>query len=346
MKPPGGVRGRAAFETKTALVLARLVSVPENRSGRLAVERVAACIRSGSALRSTNPLYLHGPAGTGKTLLVSALAEQVQSSNSAVMTVPAADFATLSGVQQDAARSDRLLQMEQSDLLIIEDLQHLARAAAETLVGLFDHFTAIRSQIVVTASVGPCHLDLPARLTNRLASGLVVRLEFLQAPSRLAILEERAQRHQLAVSREVLAWLADRLAGGGRQLDGALARLEVLSRTHRGPIDMAAVSDYFQEQLEASRPTVERIVERVSGYFHVHPRQIQSSRRLRQVMLPRQVSMYLARQLTDLSLEQIGRYFGGRDHSTVLYACRKLQKALRHDAMLSGAVCQLRAGLA
>jgi chromosomal replication initiator protein len=320
--------------------------VPENRSGLLAVEQLAACICSPSARRWTSPLYLHGPAGTGKTLLVSALTEQVQSSNSAVMMVPAADFATLSGAQQDAGRPDRLLQMEQSDLLIIEDLQHLASAAAETLVGLFDHLSSMRSQIVVTASVGPSHLGLPSRLTNRLASGLVVRLEFLQAPSRLAILEERAQRHQLAVSREVLTWLADRLTGGGRQLDGALVQLEALSRVHRGPLDIATVSDCFREQVAAARPTVERIVERVSGYFHVEPRQIRSSRRLRQMMLPRQVSMYLARQLTDLSLEQIGRYFGGRDHSTVLHACRKLQKILRHDVILSGAVCQLRAGLA
>jgi chromosomal replication initiator protein len=320
--------------------------VPENRSGLLAVERVAACTRSRSVRRSTSPLYLHGPAGTGKTLLVSALAEDVLSPQTAVMTVPAADFATLSGAQQDAARPERLFQMEQSDLLIIEDIQHLPRAAAETLVGLFDYLSAARSQIVLTASVGPCHLDLPARLTSRLASGLVVRLEPLQAPSRLAILEDRAQRCQLAVSRDVLAWLAERLTGGGRQLDGALARLEVLSRMHRGRLDVATVSDYFREQVAAARPTVERIVERVGGYFHVEPRQIQSSRRLRQAMLPRQVSMYLARQLTDLSLEQIGHYFGGRDHSTVLHACRKLQKALGHDVILSGAVRQLRAGLA
>jgi chromosomal replication initiator protein len=319
--------------------------VPENRSGLLAVERVAASIRSRSVRRST-PLYLHGPAGSGKSLLVSALAEEVQSPQAAVVTVAAAEFATLSGAQQDADRADRLLQLEQSDLLIIEDLQHLPRAAAETLAGLFDYRSAARSQIVLTASVGPCHLDLPARLTSRLASGLVVRLEPLQAPSRLAILEERAQRHQLAVSREVLAWLADRLTGGGRQLDGALARLEALSRMHRGRLDMVTVSAYFREQVAAARPTMERIVERVGVYFHVAPRQIQSSRRLRQVMLPRQVSMYLARQLTDLSLEQIGRYFGGRDHSTVLYACRKLHKALAHDVLLSGAVRQLRTGLA
>ena len=97
---------------------------------------------------------------------------------------------------------------------------------------------------------------------------------------------------------------------------------------------------------EENRLAVLSLIERVGGYFHVEPRQIQSSRRLRQVMLPRQVSMYLARQLTDLSLEQIGRYFGGRDHSTVLHACRKLQKTLGQDIVLSGAVRQLRTGLA
>ncbi|HYT93717.1 MAG TPA: helix-turn-helix domain-containing protein, partial [Gemmataceae bacterium] len=93
------------------------------------------------------------------------------------------------------------------------------------------------------------------------------------------------------------------------------------------------------------RITVERIAERVGGYFRVEPAQLQSRRRYRGVLLPRQVGMYLARQLTGLSLEQIGAYFGGRDHSTVLHACRKVEQALDSDAALSGAVRQLHAEL-
>jgi chromosomal replication initiator protein len=201
--------------------------------------------------------------------------------------------------------------------------------------------------VVLTALAGPRHLaNLPARLASRLAGGLVVRLETLSAPSRLAVLEDRAQRRQLAVGRDVLAWLAEHLTGGGRQLEGAIARLETLARLNDQPLDVATVAEQFRTEAEVSRPTVERIVQRVGGYFRVEPRQLQSRRRSRQVLLPRQVGMYLARQLTGLSLEQIGAYFGGRDHSTVLHACRKVEQALTEDAVLSGVVRQLHSDLA
>jgi chromosomal replication initiator protein len=201
--------------------------------------------------------------------------------------------------------------------------------------------------MVFTALHGPQHLpQLSARLASRLAGGLSVGLMPLAAPSRLALLEDKAQRRQLAVSREILAWLAEHLTGGGRQLEGALVRLETLARLSPRPLDVATVAGHFREQAEASRLTVERIAQRVGGYFRVEPRQLQSRRRSRQVLVPRQVGMYLARQLTELSLEQIGAYFGGRDHSTVLHACRKVEQALNRDAALSGAVRQLHSDLA
>src|SRR5262249_33812316 len=180
---------------------------------------------------------------------------------------------------------------------------------------------------------------------SRLAGGLVVALESLSAPSRLMLLQDKAQRRQLAISREVLAWLAEHLTGGGRQLEGAIARLETLARLHQRPPDLATGAEHVREQALAGRPTVERIAQRVGGYFRVEPRQLQSRRRSRQVLLPRQVGMYLARQLTGLSLEQIGAYFGGRDHSTVLHACRKMEQALADNAVLSGAVRQLHSDL-
>jgi chromosomal replication initiator protein len=106
------------------------------------------------------------------------------------------------------------------------------------------------------------------------------------------------------------------------------------------------VAAHFRDEVDARRPTVERIVQRVGRYFQVEPQQMQSRCRSRQTLLPRQVGMYLARRLTKLSLQQIGAYFGGRDHSTVLHACRKVEQALAHDVTLSGAVRQLHADLA
>ncbi len=324
--------------------------MPENRSGLLALELVVSCVASRRQSHQTNPLYIHGPTGSGKSLLVAALVEEIarRAPQLVAVVAPAQEFAALVAPPQDVVgfeSNSRAPQVEQSDLLVVEDLQHLPNRAAERFVGLFDELSARRSQMIFTATHGPGNLELPARLTSRLASGLVVGLEPLQAASRLAVLEDKAQRRQLAVSRDVLALLAHRLTGGGRQLEGALARLEALSRMHRSPLDVAAVAEYFREQTDVARPSMERIIERVGHYFHVEPRDIQSGRRSRRVMLPRQVCMCLARQLTELSLGQIGRYFGGRHHSTVLHACRKLEQALGHDATLSGTIRQLRAGL-
>jgi chromosomal replication initiator protein len=289
---------------------------------------------------------LYGPPGTGKTHLVSALATDItrQCPDLIVPVVPANEFGNGPANEGNPGPAD---QFANPDLLIVEDLHHLPARAVESLVQLFDALQARHCPVVFTALHGPQQLpQLSARLASRLAGGLPVGLTALSAPSRLALLADKAQRRQLAVSREVLAWLAEHLAGGGRQLEGALVRLETLARLHQRPLDVATVADHFREQAEAARPTVERIAQRVGGYFRVEPRHLQSRRRSRQVLLPRQVGMYLARQLTELSLEQIGAYFGGRDHSTVLHACRKVEQALTQDPALSGAVRQLHSDLA
>lgn len=111
------------------------------------------------------------------------------------------------------------------------------------------------------------------------------------------------------------------------------------------PLDIAFVAAHFNEQGASSGPTIDGIAQRVGRYFRVEPRHLQSRRRHQSILLPRQVGMYLTRKLTDLSLARIGEYFGGRDHSTVLHACRKIEEALASDAVLSGAVRQLQADL-
>ena len=144
----------------------------------------------------------------------------------------------------------------------------------------------------------------------------------------------------------MLDWLAEHATGSFRELEGAANRLEVLARLHGGVPPLEVVQEQFRAESDGRQPTVERIVQRVGRYYRVDPGQLQGPSRTRSVMLPRQVGMYLARRLTALSLEQIGAYFGGRDHSTVLHACRKVEEALDRDGSLSGAVRELHADLA
>ncbi len=325
------------------LTFARLVPLPENRLALAAIRG----LREGGV----SPLFLHGPPGTGKTHLIHA---RVNEAARTAQIVSASDLVSggrkppvddICGAADDPTATGGLRPpLTETDLLIIEDLQHLRPWAVEAVVQLFDRRHARRQATVFTATLGPGELSFPGRLTSRLASGLVVGIPPYSPASRLALLDDLARRRGLVLGREVLAWLAEHL-GSARQLDGALNQLEALARLRAAPLDVTTVAGHFREQAEASRPTVERIARQVGGHFQVDPRQLRSRRRHHQALLPRQVGMYLARELTGLSLEEIGSYFGGRDHSTVLHACRKVAHALETDAVLSGAVRRLHADL-
>src|SRR5207244_2743233 len=132
----------------------------------------------------------------------------------------------------------------------------------------------------------------------------------------------------------------------GRQLEGAVNQIDALQKLQRRPLTLGEVRDHFRPQADAGRPTVERIARHVGSCFRVEPKLLASDRRQRPLLLARQVGMYLARKLTPLSLQQIGAYFGGRDHTTVLHACRKIEAALEADPELSGTVRRLHAELA
>jgi chromosomal replication initiator protein len=320
----------------------RWILLPENRAARQAVDRVHDCICRRSARRVINPLFLHGPAGTGKSRLLVDLIGQLNrcAPDLSLVMLQASDIRPgSSGETHDdiaAARS--------ADLVIIEDLQHLGAPAIELLTGLLDRCRARQRQLICTASAGPAQLTpLPRRLTSRLAQGLVVRLELLSPSSRRAYLRQLDGVSDLSF--DILDWLVQHTPGSGRQLEGALTRLRILTVSLGRPLRLDEAADVFRQDSVLHAPTVERITRRVGRYFHVSPPRLCSRRRSRQVMVPRQVSMYLTRQLTPLSLEQIGDYFGGRDHSTVLHACRKVEQILTTDKQLASAIHELQAEL-
>jgi len=339
----------------------------ENRAAWAAIQEIAAAFRADGVPRLSALVVLHGPSGTGKTHLAAGLVHDLIRARPSLVCQhvsaddlktllpagarPASDDASLDSADDADSSPAWLTEARQCDFLVLEDLHHLSARAAEAIVQLLDVRQARRLPTLATSRHGPRQLALtrsrfPPRLTSRLAAGLVVALDSLSPASRLQLLEEFAQRRQLAVAPEILRWLAVHLTGGGRQLEGAIAQLDTLTKLQRQPLKLADIRPHFRAQVDALRPSVDRIVAHVGGHFDVDPRELVMRRRLRAILVPRQICMYLARQLTNLTLKQIGANFGGHDHTTVLHACRKVENALATDPILSGAVKQLHAELA
>jgi chromosomal replication initiator protein len=329
------------------LTFSRLVGVPEIRPALNAVRHLCDLITSRRPAPMAIPLFLHGPSGTGKTHLVSALVEEViqRAPRSIVSVVSAKDLTepAILPEMDPLDEADGIRHWRSSDLVVIEDVHQLGPRSEELLARVIDDLQGRQVPVVLTALYSPRELEVSFRLSSRLSAGLVVELQPMGVPSRLAVLQQKAQERQLAVGAEILDWLAKHLKGSGRELEGAIARLELLSR--HGHLDVPTLTSHFGEEAKATRPSIEQIVQRVSRHFRIPRAELSSTTRNRHVVLPRQLSMYLTRQLTDLSLQEIGSHFGGRDHSTVLYACRKVIAALKQDAVLAGTVQQLQAEL-
>lgn len=313
--------------------------LPENRSSVRALRRIIGAILAGKR-PSYCPLVLHGVSGTGKSLLVSA-ALNVLSRDTSGITARSVAAGELSraggeeGIDDDGLRT--------CDVLVIEDIQHMPGKIAAAACDLIDHRTARKKPIVVTTSAGPASLNhLSRRLTSRLAAGLVMRLEPLGQRSRRLILRHAARADKTWLMPDAMQWLLQH-SNGLRSALGLLQNLKQLAR-RIGPIDRKAVEEIVKGsgQPAATGRRTETIVKRVAREFSISEKELLGTSRLRRVLLPRQVAMYLTRELTTLSLPQIGAFFADRDHTTVLHACRKVKAEMQDNEALAASVRQVR----
>jgi chromosomal replication initiator protein len=319
------------------LELRGFLTLPENLSAVQAVSGLLQAVLLGR--RPRVPLIvLHGQPGSGKTRLVDAALEALAlaSPESTARSIPARELVWSDGELGFAADPDLLA----CDLLVLEDVQHLPRSASGALCSLIDEREARRRALIITGSTGPAQLThLPRRLTSRLAAGLVIQLEPLGRESRRAIIVASAGRVKLAP--DALDWLAGQ--GSLRTALGMLQNLALVVAAQPGPLDRKAVEKILAESGHpTSRTTVlPAIIQRVCATFEVTRKELLGPSRLRRVLLPRQVAMYLAQRSGKLSLPRIGAAFD-RDHTTVMHACRKVEAAVKSDAKLNGVVRQLK----
>ncbi|HET8953768.1 MAG TPA: chromosomal replication initiator protein DnaA [Solirubrobacteraceae bacterium] len=288
-----------------------------------------------------NPLFICGPPGLGKTHLLHSIANYVRDHGggmSVLYTTAEAFTDQFVGALQSGAIEAFKSTYRNVDVLLVDDVQFL-QSKARTEQEFFHTFNALQgagAQLVLTSDRLPRDMDaLEDRLRERFESGLVTDVRPPDSPTRLTVLRKRAQQDELSVADTALERIAGRVESNLRTLEGALIRVVAFgSLTGRAVTAELAdeVLDGLYPDLKPARAhTVREIQEQTAEAFGVSLEQLLSSNRAAPVAWPRQVAMYLARELTDQTLPQIGRAFGGRNHTTVMHACRRTAERIAAD---------------
>lgn len=296
------------------------------------------------------PLFLHGGTGMGKTHLMHAIGAAylaaVPDANAIMMSAERFMFEFVQAMRARDTFSFKA-RLRSVDLLMIDDLHFIAGkdATQEEFFYTINEVMAAGKRIVVTADRAPQNLDgVEARIVSRFASGFVADIKPADLTLRRAILDRKlVDLPDVSVPEDVLELLAARLSNNIRELEGALNRLIAYAQLTDVAIDLDFAHATLGELLRGvqRRVTIDEIQRAVSAYFDLKPIELVSARRARVVARPRQIAMYLAKRLTTRSLPEIGRKFGGRDHSTVIHAVRRIEELRGSDGDVDLAVQRL-----
>lgn len=301
----------------------------------------AAALRVAEAPRVTfNPLFLYGGVGLGKTHLMHAIAWHIRehTPDRKVLYLSAEKFMYrfIRALRSQDTMSFKE-QFRSVDVLMVDDVQFIAGkdATQEEFFHTFNALVDQGCQIVVSADKSPSDLEgIENRLRSRLGSGLVVDIHATTYELRLGILFSKAEQMGTVPPRKVMEFLAHKITSNVRELEGALNRVVAHAQLVGREITLESTQEVLHDLLRASdrRLSVEEIQKRVAEHYNIKLAEMSSARRSRQVARPRQVAMYLSKQLTSRSLPEIGRKFGGRDHTTVMHAVKKIEELLAADA--------------
>lgn len=299
-----------------------------------------------------NPFFIYGGVGLGKTHLMHAIGHRILQIHpeSKVLYISSEKFtndfinAIMSG-HPDSFRN----RYRNIDVLLIDDIQFLAKKE-QTQEEFFHTFNALHEankQIIISSDRPP--KDIPTledRLRSRFEWGLTTDIQSPDLETRIAILRKKALLENISMPNDVIVYISSRIDNNIRELEGAFNRVNAYAFLNRSPINidlaMDALKDLFPKE-KASQVTPIKIQEAVANHFKIKIDDLNSKRRTRNVTVPRQLAMYLCRELTDLSLPKIGDLFGGRDHTTVIHAYEKVNRERQEDSRLSALIAEISA---
>jgi chromosomal replication initiator protein len=287
-----------------------------------------------------NPLFLYGGVGLGKTHLMHAIAWQIRCRRTKrrVLYLSAEQF--MYRFIRALRFKDTMAFKEQFrsvDVLMIDDIQFICGNKDSTQEEFFHTFNALvdqNRQIVISADKSPSDLEgMEERLRSRLGWGLVADIHPTTYELRLGILQSKVDSARLKVPPKILEFLAHKITSNVRELEGALNRIAAHVELVGRPITIEATQDLLRDLVRANerRVTIDEIQRKVAEHFNMRVADMHSERRARAVARPRQVAMFLSKQLTQRSLPEIGRKFGGRDHTTVMHAVKKVEELMAND---------------
>lgn len=301
--------------------------------------------------KAYNPLFIYGGVGLGKTHLMQAIAHRIlaRSTRAKVVYVSSETF---TNEFITAIREGRQLHFRNryryADALLIDDVQFIAskETTQEEFFHTFNTLHEARRQIVISSDRPPKEIPtLEDRLRSRFEWGLISDIQPPDLETRVAILQKKAQLEDLVIPEDVLEYIATRIPTNIRELEGALIRLIAYTSFHGLDITLPVAEEALREILpeEDHKPiTISLIQAAVADHYNLDIRDFKMRKRTRAIAFPRQIAMYLARELTGTSLPLIGHEFGGRDHTTVLYACEKIAQEIQTDPDLAAIVHSLK----
>ena len=317
---------------------------PSNQLAHAAAQAV-----SESPGRTYNPLFLYGSVGLGKSHLLQAIClaqmNKVPMRRIAYLSCETFVNEFISAIQRNDLPAFRN-RYRQLDFLLIDDIQFLSRAerSQEEFFHTFNDLYNSQKQIVLSSDQPPQDISgLQERLMSRFKSGLVARIDPPSYEMRVAILNRKAEMRSTVVPVDVIEFIASIITSNIRELDGAITKVIGYASLLNQPISLEVARTALHEPALSSQPvTIDDIMRVVTAHYNVRVADLQSKRRTRSIVLPRQICMFLARSMTMLSLEEIGGYFGGRDHSTVLHAEDKIRTEMQKDSGLQRSLEELR----
>jgi chromosomal replication initiator protein len=294
-----------------------------------------------------NPLFIYGDTGLGKTHLVHAIGNRIRNQNpeARILYVTAEQF---TNDLIDALRYRRMPEFrdqyrKQASVLLIDDVQFLSGKdrTQEELFHTFEWLNERGTQIVFTADVLPREIKgFEPRLRTRCESGMLADTQAPDMETLTAILRQKSEHQGMVIPDDVAQWITARVHGNVRELEGAINRLNAVMRLRPGPLSLDVARQHLSSMLDDMHHTVnaDDIMATVANFYNVKVSDIKGSRRLKQLVRPRHVAMFLVRKFTNHSFPEIGRIFGNRDHATVQHAVKKIKSQSKQDVDIRSAV--------